>query len=264
VPAAAQPAVYRQMSGPLHDPPMDDRQVGRLYKAVRIKLNLRQVDVSAKAGVGQGDISALELGRLEVVGLTKARRVANVLGVRLSITAHWQGGDGDRLLDRAHASIVEYVVRALREAHWDVIPEFTFNVYGDRGSVDILAWHPGERILLIIEVKATLTDLQAMLASLSKKRRVVPGAVGKSLPWRPQRIAVLLVVAGTSANRAAVARHAATFDVAFPTRSRAVREWLRRPVGSIAGLWFTTGEGSSIASVSRSRVRCRRRASCHT
>ena len=105
------------------------------------------------------------------------RRVAAALDVSISLDAWWRGGEADRLVDRAHASLVEAVAVYLRAWGWEVIPEFTFNVYGDRGSVDILAWHQGERILLLVEVKSLLTDLQETLATLSKKTRVVPGFV---------------------------------------------------------------------------------------
>jgi transcriptional regulator with XRE-family HTH domain len=235
---------------------MDDRRVGRLLRAVRIRKNLRQRDLAERCGVSQTVISDLELGRLEEVRLATARRIATELDVRLVISAQWRGGESDRLLDRAHASIVEHVITVLRSLTWDVVPEFTFNVYGDRGSVDILAWHAKERILLIVEVKATLNDLQDLLGALSKKRRVVPIAVREALPWRPDHVAVLLVAAGTSANRAVVARHAATFDAAFPARSRDVLAWLRTPAGSIAGLWFTAGDAmATLAAASRTRVR---------
>ncbi len=56
-------------------------------------------------------------------------------------------------------------------------PEYEFNHYGDRGSVDLLAWHPTERVLLIIEVKSALTDLQATLMSYARKLRIVPDLV---------------------------------------------------------------------------------------
>ena len=65
--------------------------------------------------------------------------------------------------------MVEYLVDLLTREGWIVEAEFTFNDYGDRGSVDLLAWQPGRRALLIVEVKTSLTDLQAMLMSLSRK-----------------------------------------------------------------------------------------------
>ncbi|HEX5014293.1 MAG TPA: helix-turn-helix domain-containing protein [Candidatus Limnocylindrales bacterium] len=48
---------------------MDDRQIGRVLRAVRIRLNLRQSDVASGAGVSQSIVSDLELGRIELVGL---------------------------------------------------------------------------------------------------------------------------------------------------------------------------------------------------
>jgi hypothetical protein len=203
-------------------------------------------------------VSDLELGRLEEVGLATARRVADQLDVRIIVTAQWRGGELDRLLDRAHASIVEHVIAILRAADWQVLPEFTFNVYGDRGSVDILAWNPGERILLIVEVKSTLTDIQAMLSSMSKKIRVVPRAV-RERGWRPRNVAVLLIAPGTHGNRSIVARHAETFDAALPARTREVRSWLRRPSGSLAGIWLLSPRSVPAVARSGSRVRVRRR-----
>jgi transcriptional regulator with XRE-family HTH domain len=237
---------------------MDDRQIGRLLRAVRVRQNLRQIDVAGAVGVHQSVISDLESGRLEEVGLATARRVARALDARLVVTAHWRGGEADRLLDRAHASIVELVIGILRDADWQVLPEFTFNVYGDRGSVDVLAWHPGERILLIVEVKSTLTDLQDLLASLSKKQRVVPRAAREQFGWQARDVAVLVVAAGTTGNRAVVTRHRATFDASLPGRSVEARRWLRRPRGSFAGVWFIARGSLAPAARSGSRMRVRR------
>jgi transcriptional regulator with XRE-family HTH domain len=257
VPGGAQLAVYRPVRVTAQDASMDDRAVGRLLRAVRLRRNLRQRDVAELSSVHQGVISDLELGGLEAVGLATARRVASRLDVRLVVTAQWRGGEGDRLLDQAHAMIVEHVIAFLRGANWQVVPEFSFDVYGDRGSVDILAWHPEERILLVVEVKSTLTDLQDLLASLSKKVRVVPRVVTGELGWRPRSVAVLLVAAGTTGNRAIVERHSSTFEAALPARSRAVRAWLRRPTGSLAGLWFVSRGSVPRAATAGSRARVR-------
>jgi transcriptional regulator with XRE-family HTH domain len=257
VPRDAHRGVNRRISDTLDDASVDDLRVGRVLRAVRHRRNLRQRDVATSAGVNQSVISDLELGKLESVGLATARRVAQALDVQLVMTAHWRGGELDRLLDRAHASIVEHVIGFLRAAEWEVLPEFTFNVYGDRGSVDILAWHAGARILLIIEVKATLTDIQAMLGSMSKKVRLVPGVVREAHGWRPRSVAVLLIAPGTHGNRSILARHAATFDAALPARTREVRTWLRRPSGSLAGIWLLSPRSIPQVATSGARRRVR-------
>jgi transcriptional regulator with XRE-family HTH domain len=237
---------------------MDDLRVGRLLRAVRQQLELRQIDVARKAGVSQKVVSQLELGRLETVGLAKLRRVAAVLGVSVFVDARWRGGESDRLLDRAHAAIVDEMIARLRRAGWAVEPEFTFNHYGDRGSVDVLAFHAPSRSLLVVEVKATLTDIQALLSALSKKMRVVPALAQEALGWDVGSVGRLLVVAESKANRAVVARHRATFEAALPERSRACQTWISRPRGRLAGIWFVAN--SAVATgTARPRARVRRR-----
>lgn len=235
---------------------MDDRKVGRILRAVRQRRGLRQAGVAANAGLSQSVVSKLERGRLDVVGLETLRRVALELDVSIVISATWQGGQGDRLLDRAHAAVVDRVIETLKALDWEVAAEFSFNHFGDRGSVDVLAWHAARRVLLIIEVKATLTDLQALLLSLSRKLRVVPDLAREELGWNAEHVARLVVIAGTTANRSVVSRHAATFDASFPARSREILSWLRRPVGPLAGVWFvSTSSLGSRTSVPRARIR---------
>ena len=55
-----------------------------------------------------------------------------------------------RLVDRAHAALVDYVVGWLRD-DWEVVVEYTFNRYGERGSVDVLAWHAATRTNPLID-----------------------------------------------------------------------------------------------------------------
>ena len=259
VPDGTHRSVYRPVSESKEDRWMDDGQIGRLLRAVRLRRNLRQVDVARQVGVHQGVISDLELGRLQSVGLATARRVARVLDVRLVVNAFWHGGEGDRLLDRAHATLVEHVISALRAADWQVMPEFTFNVFGDRVSSTSSPWHPMERILLIVEVKSILTDLQNLLAALSRKPRVVPRAAGEQLGWRPRHVAVLVVAAGTHGNRAIVARHASTFDSALPSRSAG-----RADVASTPGRFLSPGCGSCLARLHRCIGRAGHQNACTT
>ncbi len=235
---------------------MEDRRIGQLLRAVRQRRRLRQTDFGSAAGVSQAIISRLERGRLESVKLSTIRRVALELDVSIAVSASWRGGKGDRLVDRAHAAIVDHVIDMLQALDWEVAAEFSFNHFGDRGSVDVLAWHPTERILLIIEVKASLTNLQELLHSLSRKLRIVPDLARRQRGWDPVHVSHILVVSGSRANRSVVARHAATFDASFPTRTWALRSWLRRPKGTAPGLWFvpTSALGSG-ASVARARVR---------
>jgi transcriptional regulator with XRE-family HTH domain len=217
---------------------MDDVRIGNLARAVRLRKRWRQRDLAQSAGVSQASVSRFERGQLAHLRVETIRRIARALEMEIVFEARWRGGDLARLRDAAHAALVERCVTLLVRHGWRVIPEYTFNHFGDRGSVDILAWHPEREALLIVEVKGRLTDLQDLVATLHRKGRVVPRLVADEHGWRPRAIGVLVFVDGTTANRTLVARHAATFGAAFPGHGIEARRWLATPSGPLAAVWL--------------------------
>ncbi len=237
---------------------MDDLRAGTLARAVRHRLGWTQRELSIRAGVSQTLVSLFERGHLEELTVRSARRVANALEIQLPFAPRWRGGDGVRLLDNDHAALVDHVVRILRRDGWGVVVEYTFNHYGERGSIDIVAWHADERVLLIIEVKSRLLDSQETISTLARKARIVPQLLLKECGWRPVAIGVVLAMDELTANRSAVARLEATFDAAYPARGRAVRSWIRQPKGPLTGLWFLSASNTATGTRTRgSRKRVR-------
>jgi transcriptional regulator with XRE-family HTH domain len=238
---------------------MSDVRVGYVVRSVRLHRGLTQQAVENLSGIDRSALSKLERGHLELVSLRSARRLCAALEIELAVDARWRGGAVDRLLDRGHAAIVEYVASVLSGVGWTVVPEYTFNEFGDRGSVDVLGWHPEHRALLLVEVKTSITDLQAMLMSMSKKVRVVPTVVERERNWRRAAFGRLLVVAGTTANRTVARRHKTVFATTFPDGAVAARAWVGRPVGDFAGLWFVSSAAvRNNHATPRSRPRPRR------
>jgi transcriptional regulator with XRE-family HTH domain len=219
---------------------MDGRRVGRVLRAVRLHRRQRQRDVAALAGVSQSVASQTEHGRLDELSFGALDAIAAALDVTVYLDARWDDGAVDRLIERAHARIVEYVVGTLRQCGWEVIVEYGFNHYGDRGSVGVLAWDAKSRTLLIVEVKSRLTDLQATFAAFARKLQIVPGLVLREHGWDARQIGRLVVMPGSTANRSIVANHAATFATLFPERMPAIGTWLRRPDRSLGGVWFVS------------------------
>jgi len=203
------------------------------------------------AGVSQSAVTRVERGDLTAITLETAERVAAALDITLRLDSRWHGGDGDRLIDREHASVVEVVVSELRAVGWEVLLEYTFNHYGERGSVDAIGWDAASQTLLIVEVKSRLTDLQDLLASLGRKLRIVPDLLGRERGWEPTSVGRMVVMPGWTANRAIVERHRAIFDASLPDRAVDVRRWLRNPRGpALAAVWFV----SSSRVATRTRV----------
>ena len=233
---------------------MDSTRVARLIVAVRQEKRWRQVDLARLARVSQTMVSRAERGRIEGMTVGALERIARALEIDLRLDAWWRGGQGDRLVDRGHAALVEMVVGTLKRHGWETVVEYTFNHYGDRGAVDVLAFHMATRVLLIVEVKTRFTDLQAFLASFGRKMRVVPDLVRSDLGWDSAAAGQVVVAPGTTANRAVVARHPSIFATSFPGRAAQVRRWIRSPDGPIAAIWFVDLRRSS-GSLPARRVR---------
>jgi transcriptional regulator with XRE-family HTH domain len=211
--------------------------VGRSLRAIRVRLQLRQVDVAARAGVSRAFVSKLERGLVRHSDLALVERLCAALEASLDVRVRWRGEALDRLLDEDHASLVNRVVHELGRAGWELALEVTFNEYGDRGSIDVLGWHRATKSLVIVEVKSRIVDAQATLMPLDRKARL--GAkIGRTRDWDAASVSKLLIVAEGTANRRRVRRLEAMFEAALPLRGPAIRAWLRKPEDPIAGLLF--------------------------
>jgi transcriptional regulator with XRE-family HTH domain len=237
---------------------VDRVKVGNTFRAIRVELRLRQIDVAARAGVSQTVISDLECGRFGGLSIDAFCRVAEVLDADVPLAPRWLGPKLDRILDRRHALIQNRVVELLLARGWVARTEFSFNQYGDRGSVDVLAWLPSERALLVIEIKTEITSLEETLRVLDMKRRVVPAIVHRELGWDTESAGTVLVMPDATAHRSLLDRHAALVTAALPQRTVTVRRWIAEPVGELRGIWFlrdTAQGGAKWRVLSSRRVR---------
>lgn len=237
---------------------MDDARIGRVLRAIRHKKGWRQEDVGKRAGLGPDIIGRIEGGRIERLTLGALRKVGTALGAEIVISVRWRGADLDRLLDEGHAAIVAAVIELLGAAGWECHPEVSFSVYGERGSIDVLAWHAASRSLLVVEVKTELVSLEETVRKLDAKVRLAPVIVEDRFDWQPIARSHLLVLPATSTKRRRVDRSSTVLDLVLPLRGAAVRSWIQAPVGPIGGLLFLsdpTGARTMRGRLSRKRIR---------
>jgi transcriptional regulator with XRE-family HTH domain len=216
----------------------DDVSVGRQLRAVRLSRGLRQEDVAARIGFSRSAVSRLEGGRFDGVPVATLRAISRALSMPPILTLGWRGPEVDRLLDETHSAMVEAVAAELSALGWRVLPEHSFSEFGERGAVDILAWHGQFMALLVIETKARIWNLQETLAVLDRKRRLARVLASRDFGWQPVCVGTFLVMPERRANRALVERRAATFASALPARQLEVRAWLQRPDRDLRGIWF--------------------------
>jgi transcriptional regulator with XRE-family HTH domain len=234
-----------------------DVRIGARFRALRHRLGWRQEDLARRAGVSQDVVSLVERGHLERVSLVNLRSIARALDADFVIQLRWRGGDLDRLMDEAHAVLVGATAKLLAASGWLVRIEVSYSVYGERGSIDVLAWHPATATLLVVEVKSELASVEETLRKHDEKARLAPRVASQEIGWRSRAVARLLVLPDLSTPRRRTARHEAVLGAAYPIRSRQLRQWLSAPDGAVSGLLFldTAGPSKRPASVARKRIR---------
>jgi transcriptional regulator with XRE-family HTH domain len=239
---------------------MDAIRLGLQLRALRIRRRWRQLDVALRVGVSRGTISNIERGALASVSLETSIRVAAGLGADVDVRIRWRGEHLDRLLDDDHASLSDAFVSLLTRRGWETAVEVTFAIYGDRGSIDILAFHRASGTVLIVEIKTVVPDFGSMVSSIDRKSRLAI-RIAAERGWSARTVGRLLVVADGSTARDRVARFDASLAAAFPDRGQVVRDWLRAPGRPLSGLLFfrnATGPGATGQRAGLQRVRSRR------
>jgi transcriptional regulator with XRE-family HTH domain len=239
---------------------MDGPRVGRIVRAVRVKLRLRQVDVALRAGVSASVVARIEAGRLLDVSLRSLIAVCEALDIRLDFTAWWRGGELDRMLNARHGALAESASGfVLDQPGWQLRAEVSFNFDGERGVVDLVAWHEATRTVLLIELKTDIVDVGETIGTFDRKRRLA-GRIAAIMGWRAEHAACVLIISEASTNRRRVAQHELTFRSSLPDDGRRFMAWLRAPSGRLAAIAFLSDRrqaaiGQRSVSVRRVRVR---------
>jgi transcriptional regulator with XRE-family HTH domain len=217
---------------------MDDQRIGAALRAIRIRKGWRQTDLSRRAHVSPTIVARIERGESASVPLGKVRRLASSLGARLETFVRWDGADLPRLLDRRHAAMHDAVAGMFSALEgWVTEPEVSFSIYGERGIIDILAWHPGRRMLLVIELKTEVVEVGMLLAKMDQRRRLAAN-VAELRGWDAVAVSTWVVIADGRTNRRVVAAHRAVLRQKFPMDGRGIRRWLRDPRERIDALGF--------------------------
>jgi len=117
--------------------------------------------------VSQKSVSSFERGRIAEIDVATIVAIADALCARIDFVLRWNGGDLDRLINARHASLHESVAQFFRtRPYLSIAPEVSFAIYGERGVIDILAWHAPTRTLLVIELKTEIVDVNDLMGKM--------------------------------------------------------------------------------------------------
>jgi transcriptional regulator with XRE-family HTH domain len=238
---------------------MDEVRVGALFRALRIRRGWRQEDLAERAGVSRSAISRIERGHFGRTSLNTLRAVARALDATIDLVVRWQGADADRVLNAGHARLHEDIARLLDSiTGWEHAPEVSFSIYGERGVIDILAFHAASRCLLVIELKTELASLEDLLTVMSRRRRLA-AQIGAERGWQARTVSTWVVIRESEANQRRIRRFPATLRAAFPANGHAIRSWLRHPAVAIDALsLWANAPNLSVNERAATRKRARR------
>ena len=214
-----------------------DQRIGAALRSVRRRKGWSQEELARKARVSQPRVSRIERGHIGTMRLNDVRRVAAALDIRIDVYARWRAGDLDRLLNAKHSELHELVARWFADQlpDWVLAPEVSFSIYGERGVIDILAWHEKTGSLLLIELKTAIADVNELLGTVDRKNRLA-AQVARERGWDAKTVSAWLIVADTRTNRRRLDAHMAVIRNALPDGTWAMRRWLRRPRDTIAAV----------------------------
>jgi transcriptional regulator with XRE-family HTH domain len=180
-------------------------------------LDVTQQTLADAVGVSRPYIAAIESGRANPT-LDLVVRIADRLGIEIDLVARKPLILGPPQHDLVHARCSGYVDRRLRRAGWEVRREVEVVHGRSHGWIDVLAFDPRTRVLLIIEIKTRIDDLGAIERQLGWYERSAV-ALAHGFGWRPQRTAAWLIALASDDVDVGISVNADVLRSAFPARA---------------------------------------------
>lgn len=216
---------------------MDRRRIGeterRLTAAVplavretRLAVGWSQKELARRTGVSQTKISRFESRRIASVTLAEAGRLLDALGILAEFTL--RPPFVARITsqrDPAHARSVAYVARRLTRLGWQVRLEVEIEGERSHGWIDVLAFEPVRRAMLVCEIKTALPDFGAAQRQLAWYARAATD-VARREGWPVRSAAAALLVLATTENDARLFENRDLVDEAFSGRAADMDRWL--------------------------------------
>jgi transcriptional regulator with XRE-family HTH domain len=212
-------------------------QYGAAIRSLRTALGVSQQQLARRIGRSQAFVSLVERGRYRSLTVADGDRLCRALGgtLVLGVEAPLVLGGG-RQRDAAHARCLGHVARRLTAAGWLVEREVEVGDPRRPGWIDVLAFHPGANIVLVIEVKTELRDLGELERQIGWYEREARSA-SRRLGWYPDLAVGCVLLLATEANERRLRENGLSLAAAFPLRGPALWELVsgRRPVTDVGG-----------------------------
>jgi transcriptional regulator with XRE-family HTH domain len=226
---------------------------GRAASGIRHSIGLTQAQVGQRVGRSQSWVSRAEHGTLVTLTVADADELCRALGATLvfGVEAPILIAGG-RQRDAAHARCVAYVAKRLERDGWHVAREVEIGDIRRPGWIDLLAYHPSTRTLLVIEVKTQIVDVGGLERQLTWYQHHAEAAARRR-GWTVHRTLTAALFLATEANDMRLRENAGSFRQRFRFR------W-RELAAVVGGSEPRHGQGWAMAMIdprSKARTWCR-------
>lgn len=187
-------------------------------------LDITQRELATIVGVSRPLITAIEAGHT-APSLDLVQRIAAALGLEIDIVARQPLVAFPKPGDQVHAWCSGHVDRRLRAAGWETRREQTIVLARAHGWIDLLAFDPRTRTLVIVEIKTRIDDLGAIERQLGWYERDAP-QIAQRHGWRPRRIDTWLLILASEEAEAAIRDQREVLRLGFPVRASDMRQVL--------------------------------------
>jgi transcriptional regulator with XRE-family HTH domain len=199
------------------------RSIALSVANLRETLGWTQAELGRRARFSQSFVSRVERALRPDLTFADATRLFEAMGARLTVGVSAPFlADRELQRDPAHARCTSYVAARLERDGWLTANEVEVGGDRSRGWIDILAYHPGHRLLLVIEIKTEIRDLGAIERTLGwYEREAWVGA--RRLGWQPRKVVGCLFLLATEMNEARISDNQAAFSAGFQIRATELR-----------------------------------------
>jgi transcriptional regulator with XRE-family HTH domain len=191
---------------------------GATIRTTRRSRGWTQAELGRRARTAQSVVAAVEAGAgASIESLERICAAFDgslILGVRLPFS-----GDPVRQVDLGHARCVGSMRRLLEVAGHVCVTEQEIVDGPWRGWIDLVAYDPARRRIVIGEIKTELRDAGALERQVERYVRSSL-SVARERGWVVEEIVVVVVVLATAANDAFLVANRNLMKGAFPVRGR--------------------------------------------
>ncbi len=212
-------------------------RLGELVRDARRLAGWTQSELARRAATTQSAISRLERGVAQPLDVLLVDRVLAALGFRASLDIEGRHlADRRRQREPVHARMNGFLAANLERRGFRTALEVPVGDPSPRGWIDLLAFRPVDRALLMDETKGDLPDVGAFQRSLAFYERNAREAANR-LGWSATRLVVLGTMLDSATIATRLAENRELLGRAFPSPVDRLLAWIDDPQAPAPFAW---------------------------